>query len=190
MRGEPNYEVIWRGVLDPIHTSARPDVTLGLPCSSQEEIISMLYLATDHRGLRLKNQLKNWLIAKKIAFKDLGAYEYLPDDDYPDYAKLLCDNVLGSGKSSNITETENRGVIFCGSGAGVCIACNKIKDIRSAIGFNYQQVESFTAHDHVNILAIAADHTSKFKCFQLVKSFLGTENKNDTKYINRLKKIE
>ena len=68
----------------------------------------MLFLATDHRGLKLKNQLKDWLVAKKILFKDLGAYEYLPEDDYPDYAKLLCEKILD--------DKENRGVIFCGSG--------------------------------------------------------------------------
>jgi len=142
----------------------------------------LLFLATDHRGLKLKNQLKNWLISKKIPFKDLGAYEYLPDDDYPDYAKLISGKVLETD--------ENRGVIFCGSGAGVSIACNKIKGIRSAIGFNHQQVESFTAHDHINVLAIAADHTSKFKCFQLFKSFLKTDFSQEERYLKRLGKIE
>jgi len=150
----------------------------------------MLYLATDHRGFKLKNQLKAWLTLKKIPFKDLGAYEYLPDDDYPDYAKLLCDHVLGSDRSRPVTTGGNRGVIFCGSGAGVSIACNKIKGIRSAIGFDNSQVESFTKHDHVNVLAIAADHTSKFKCFQLVKSFLNTEYSQEERYVKRLEKIE
>jgi len=142
----------------------------------------MLFLATDHRGLKLKNQLKDWLVAKKILFKDLGAYEYLPEVDYPDYAKLLCEKILD--------DKENRGVIFCGSGAGVSIACNKIKGIRSAIGFNHTQVQSFTSHDHVNVLAIAADYTTKFKCFQLVKSFLKTKFNQEEKYIKRLQKIE
>ena len=151
----------------------------------------MLFLATDHRGLKLKNQLKDWLVAKKILFKDLGAYEYDGGDDYPDFAKLLCEQVLGrERKSSFPTEETHRGVIFCGSGAGVSIACNKIKGIRSAIGFNHTQVQSFTSHDHVNVLAIAADYTTKFKCFQLVKSFLKTKFNQEEKYIKRLQKIE
>jgi len=160
----------------------------------------MLFLATDHRGLKLKNQLKNWLVLKKIPFKDLGAYEYLADDDYPDYAKLICDHVLGREGKTMLTKVgtglkpvpteQNRGVIFCGSGAGVSIACNKIKGIRSAIGFNHSQVESFTSHDHVNVLAIAADHTTKFKCFQLVKSFLKTEFNQEERYVRRLGKMK
>ena len=45
----------------------------------------MLYLATDHRGLKLKNQLKAWLADKKIKFKDLGAYKYDGQDDYHEH---------------------------------------------------------------------------------------------------------
>ncbi len=142
----------------------------------------MLYLATDHRGLKLKNQLKQWLTGKKILFKDLGAYELNPDDDYPDFAKLLTNAVLEN--------KDSRGVIFCGSGAGVCIACNKVKGIKSAIGFNHRQVKSFTEHDHVNVLCIASDHTKKFKCFQLVKTFLNTPYSTESRHLKRLKKIE
>ena len=141
----------------------------------------MLYLATDHRGLKLKNQLKIWLTEKKIAFKDLGAYELDPADDYPDFAKKLTAKVLEN--------KNNRGVIICGSGAGVCIASNKVAGIRSAIGFDHHQVESFTQHDHVNILAIASDHTKKFKCFQLVKKFINTKFLQEERLLRRLKKI-
>jgi ribose 5-phosphate isomerase B len=143
----------------------------------------MLYLATDHRGLKLKNQLKNWLIDKKIKFKDLGNYDYEPKDDYPDYAAKLTEKILES-------PDENKGVIFCGSGAGVSIACNKVKGIRAAIGINHRQVRSFVRHDHVQILAISADETTKFKWFQLVKTFLKTKWDNGERHLRRLGKIE
>ncbi len=143
----------------------------------------MLYLATDHRGLKLKNQLKIWLQQKKISFKDLGAYEYNVDDDYPDFVKLVIKKVLENPK-------KNRGVVFCGSGAGVCIVANKVNGIRCAVGFNHRQVSDFTKHDHVNVLAIAADYISKFKCFQLVKRFLETEFSSEKRHMRRLKKIK
>ena len=142
----------------------------------------MLYLATDHRGLKLKNQLKAWLSSKKIEYKDLGAYELDPNDDYPDFTTLLTAKVL--------EDPQNRGVLFCGSGAGVCIAANKAKGIRAAIGFTHQQVASFTAHDHVNVLCIAADWTKKFKCFQLVKTFVSTSYSEEERHLKRLGKIE
>ncbi len=142
----------------------------------------MIYIATDHRGFKLKNQLKQWLSEKKIKFKDLGAYKFDRDDDFPDYAKLLSNKVMQN--------PQNKGIIFCGSGAGVSIACNKYKGIRSAIGFNHQQVRSFTEHDHVNVLAISADHTSKFKCFQLVKVFINTKYNKSEKYQKRVNMME
>jgi ribose 5-phosphate isomerase B len=142
----------------------------------------MLYLATDHRGLKLKNQLKAWLSSNKITFKDLGAYELDPNDNYPDFAKILTAKVFEA--------KENKGVIFCGSGAGVCIACNKVKGIRAAIGFNHRQVESFVKHDDVNVLCIASDHTKKFKCFQLVKTFINTQFCGEEKYKKRLEMVE
>jgi ribose 5-phosphate isomerase B len=142
----------------------------------------LLFLATDHRGFKLKNQLKDWLNSKKIKFKDLGAYEFDPEDNFPDFAKLLITKILEN--------TDNKGVIFCGSGAGVCIACNKVKGIRAAIGFNHRQVASFVNHDDVNVLCLAADHTSKFKTFQLVKSFLNTQFCGEEKYKKRLEMVE
>jgi RpiB/LacA/LacB family sugar-phosphate isomerase len=142
----------------------------------------MLYLAADHRGFKLKNQLKSWLTSKKIPFKDLGAYQLKLDDDYPHYALTLSDKVL--------EDENNLGILFCGSGAGVCIAANKFKGIRCAIGFNHQQVQSFRKHDNVNVLAIAADYTNKFKLFQLVKAFINTDFLKEEKYLNRLQQIE
>ncbi|MGI5827700.1 MAG: RpiB/LacA/LacB family sugar-phosphate isomerase [Patescibacteria group bacterium] len=141
----------------------------------------MLYLATDHRGLKRKNQLKTWLTTKKIPFKDLGAYEYNADDDYPDYAYKVAQKVLEDKKG--------KGVVFCGSGAGICVAANKVKGIRCSLGFNHQQVKSFVEDDDINVLAIAADYTTKFKVFQLVKTFLAAEFKNEKRHIRRLEKI-
>jgi ribose 5-phosphate isomerase B len=142
----------------------------------------MLYLAADHRGFKLKNQLKNWLLEKKIPFKDLGAYGYDPDDDYPDLTKAVCKKVL--------EDKSNKGVVLCGSGAGVCITANKIKGIRCGLGFNHRQVKSFVEDDDVRVLAVASDYTSKFKLFQLVKTFLNTAFAAQERHIRRLAKIE
>lgn len=141
----------------------------------------MLYLATDHRGLKLKNQLKAWLIDKKIKFKDLGCYDYNQEDSYVNYAKKACEKVLEN--------KENKAIIFCGSGAGISIAANKLNDIRCGLGFNHRQIKSFVEHDDVNILAIASDYTKKFKCFQLAKTFLKSKFKGEARHKARLKSI-
>jgi hypothetical protein len=49
--------------------------------------------------------------------------------DYPDVAKAVCVKVL-SGEAA-------RGIVVCGTGIGISIACNKVEGIRCAL-----------AHDH------------------------------------------
>jgi ribose 5-phosphate isomerase B len=140
----------------------------------------MLYLGADHRGFKLKEKLKIWLEEKKIKYQDLGAEELDPTDDYPDIAQKVAQTV---GKQ------QGKGVLLCGSGAGVAIVANKMRGIRAAIGFNPQQVRAMRQDDDLNILCLATDYISRFKAFQLVKIFLQTEFKAKEKYRRRLEKI-
>lgn len=140
----------------------------------------MLFLGADHRGFKLKENLKTWLESKKVKHQDLGAEKFEPTDDYPDIAQKVARAVVKS---------QAKGVLLCGSGAGVAIAANKIKGIRAAIGFNPQQVRAMRRDDDVNVLCLATDYTAKFKAFQLVKIFLQSEYKATEKYQRRLKKI-
>jgi hypothetical protein len=48
-----------------------------------------VYLAADHGGFELKNQLVEYLRDQSVAARDLGPDEYDKDDDYPDYALKL-----------------------------------------------------------------------------------------------------
>src|SRR5258708_18630943 len=45
-----------------------------------------IYLGSDHGGFKLKEEIKEWLKEWNFSFEDLGAKEYVQDDDYPDYA--------------------------------------------------------------------------------------------------------
>ena len=48
-----------------------------------------IFIAADHRGFEMKNQLIDYLHEKNIRIEDLGAYEKDPEDDYPDFAKKV-----------------------------------------------------------------------------------------------------
>jgi len=139
-----------------------------------------LHLGADHRGFKLKEKLKKWLAEKKIKFEDLGAKKFDPNDDYPDIAQKAVEEVV---------KGENKGILICGSGAGVAIAANKVKGARAAIGFNPRQVKKMVEDDNLNILCLAADYISKFKAFQLTKIFITTQFKNKGKYLRRVEKI-
>jgi len=52
----------------------------------------MIYISSDHRGYELKNYLIKELTPKGTIVMDLGPFNFNPDDDYPDYAKLVAKN--------------------------------------------------------------------------------------------------
>lgn len=53
--------------------------------------------------------------------------------DYPDIAALVCKQVLSTPGSA--------GIVLCGSGIGISIACNKINGIRCALCHDYYSAE-------------------------------------------------
>ena len=82
-------------------------------------------LGADHGGFSLKQELLPWLENCGYEVFDMGAIELDNNDDYPDFAKLVGENVA-SGVS-------DKGLIVCGSGVGACIAANKVLGVRAGI---------------------------------------------------------
>ena len=44
-----------------------------------------IVLATDHAGLKLKEEIKKHLMESGMEVEDMGAYSLDPKDDYPDF---------------------------------------------------------------------------------------------------------
>ena len=80
--------------------------------------------------------------------------------------------------------------MVCGSGIGMCVAVNRFKSVRGALGFNRKQVRHGVESDRANILCLASDHTNNFKAKGLIKSFLSSNFKKDPEDTRRIKKIE
>jgi ribose 5-phosphate isomerase B len=143
----------------------------------------MLYLGADHRGYNLKEKIKNWLESQNIKFEDLGAQEMIPEDDYPDYAKKVAEAVI-----KNLGE--NKGILICGSGVGVCVVANKFRGARCGLVFSKEMAQAAKADDDINILALASDFIKEENVLEIINAWLKTSFKNEEKYIRRLQKIE
>ena len=78
-------------------------------------------IVSDHRGYELKSKIIKKM--KNIDFIDYGT-DSNKSVDYPDYAFKL-------GEKINKKEVD-LGIAICGSGIGICIACNKVKGVRCA----------------------------------------------------------
>ena len=141
----------------------------------------MLYIAADHRGYKLKEELKKYLADLGYEFEDLGNDKYEPEDDYPDFAALV-------GEKVSADPENNKGIVICGSGVGMMLAVNKFKGVRSGLAINKDQARDFTVHDAINILSLSADYTSVEEVKEIVKVWLETPASQQEKYKRRIEK--
>ncbi len=142
-----------------------------------------IYIAADHRGYELKEELKKHLAGGGYEVADCGNEKYDPEDDYPDFVN----NLRGQMKADRQI---SRGIVICGSGIGVSIAANRDGQLRCGLCFNEEQARSARAHDNINVLALASDHTSTEAAKKIADIFLKTPFDDSPKYARRLEKID
>jgi len=142
----------------------------------------LVYLASDHRGFALKEQLKSWLENQGYQVKDFGNLVFDKNDDYPDFSQPLARELDKC--------PANRGVVFCGSGIGVDIVANRFRRVRCGLGFTLRQVTHGRAFDDINCLSLPADFVDFSQAKELTKAFLKTEFSNQRRYQQRLEKID
>ena len=143
------------------------------------KIFKTACIASDHAGYKLKEDIKNYLIDKKMSVFDIGPYN---DNsvDYPDYAKKLGNRI--KLKKSDV------GILVCGSGTGMAISANKIKSIRAAVCYNTKSTRLSRQHNNANIIALGSRLTKKNLSLKLVKIFLNTKFEGG-RHLRRVKKI-
>jgi RpiB/LacA/LacB family sugar-phosphate isomerase len=143
-----------------------------------------IFIGADHRGFRLKEQLKDILKNDGYTVTDVGAAEYNGNDDFPDFAKAVAEQVSKAPE-------DTRGIVICGSGTGVDIVANKFPRIRSVLAISPDHVNMSRHDDDVNVLSIAADFTNEMAVMSILKVFLTTPfAKLEERYTRRLRKIE
>ncbi len=143
----------------------------------------MLYLGADHRGYKLKEVIKKDLQKKRIIFLDLGNLKYDPEDDYPDFA-------FGVSKKVSENSKENKGILICGSGIGVCIAANRFKNVRAGLCFDKKMAELARSHADINVLCLSGDRIKEKIAFGIVDKFLNTIFSGEKRHKRRLKKLD
>lgn len=128
----------------------------------------------------MKEHLASWLAESGHAVYDLGTHSSEPVD-YPDYAASVAQAVL-DGRA-------DRGVIVCGSGAGACIAANKLRGIRAAVAHDTYTAHQMVEHDDVNVLCLGSRVVGTALAEDLVGAFLGAKFTREDRHMRRLDKI-
>lgn len=141
----------------------------------------MIYLAADHRGFKLKEELKKYLLEQSFEVEDVGALEYNQGDDYVDFA---------SAAAQKIAENPalHKGIFICGSGHGMDMVANKFKGLRAALGFNDAVAKQSREHEDANVLVLASDWISFGDAQKVVRAFLDTPFSGEERNLRRLEK--
>lgn len=143
--------------------------------------ISHVYIAADHRGVGLKLYLYEMLMADGYNVVNLGTDDINTPIDFPDVAKKLADAML--------VDEQSRGILICGTGAGVQIAANRYKHIRASRCERPEQARDDRFHDDINVLSLAADDIDIEQAFLCTQSFLESPFDNTERRIRRIQKI-
>lgn len=143
----------------------------------------MIYLAADHRGFKLKEELKKYLFEQGFETEDVGAFDYNQDDDYTDFARDASEKIAEN-------PSLHKGIFICGSGHGMDMAANKFKGVRAALVFNREVAVQSREHEDANVLVLASDWLEPEKAKDLVTIWLGKQFDGAERNIRRLGKIE
>jgi len=139
-----------------------------------------VYIGADHRGFGLKEKLILGLRSKGWNVTDLNG-KYDPNDDYPDIAIEL---------AKKIVKEKTLGILICGSGAGVCVAANKVKGARAALAVNKKQAGKIREDDDINIICLSADFVNDEDNLEVAEEFLKATFVTEERFIRRVSKIE
>lgn len=137
----------------------------------------VISVGSDHAGYQLKMAMIPFIESLGHTVIDNGNDGADDLVYFPDMAKKVCAPIL-EGRAQ-------RGVMFCGTGVGASIACNKIPGIRASIVHDYHCAHQCVEHDHVNVMCIGEKIVGQWLAPDLLKAFLeATGNTDDrTKHV-------
>lgn len=136
-------------------------------------------IANDHRAYKVKEELKKLLDANEIM--DYGCFSE-ERVDYPKFAFELSNAV--------VNKEVDLGIIMCGTGIGVSIACNKVNKIRCAKIDNKDEARSAKEHNNANILAFSAQSHTAEEIKEMIDIFVNSTMLLDPCYKIRIEQVE
>jgi ribose 5-phosphate isomerase B len=155
-----------------------------------------IYIGTDHAGFELKEKLKVYLEELELGYEvqDFGAFNFVEDDDYPDYVKQVAEAVAKDKGSF--------GIVLGGSGQGEVMCANRTAGVRAAVFYAQKELISGTEssdsfeivklareHNDANILSLGVRFLTEDEAKFAVELFLSTKFSGEERHIRRINKF-
>src|ERR687884_100653 len=139
-------------------------------------------IASDHAGFELKQLLVTRLSADPdLTFVDLGTHAPTPPVDYPDYARAAAEAVARGDV--------DRAIVVCGSGAGACIAADKVPGARAFFAGDTYTAHQAVEHDDANVLCLGERVTGPELAIEFAQAFLRAQFSDLERYRRRVGQI-
>lgn len=123
-------------------------------------------IGSDHAGYAYKEEIKKYLSSKGYEVIDVGTNS-LDSCDYP---------IFGKAAATKVSNGEAQyGVLVCSSGEGICIAANKVKNIRCGIGYNDDVARLMRQHNNANMISFGASFMKLDDVLKRIDIFLSTD---------------
>jgi len=134
----------------------------------------------DHAGVPLRERLLAVIADAGHEVLDLGTDTADPVD-YPDKA-LEVGRAVVTGKA-------DRGILVCGSGAGVSVAAGKIKGVYASTIHDTYTAHQGVEHDGMNVLCMGARIIGAALAAEIVAAFLRAEISDEERHVRRRAKV-
>lgn len=134
-------------------------------------------IASDHRGVILKEKIKKYL-QDNYQVVDYGTNS-IESVDYPQYAFKIGEDIRD--KKIDV------GILICGTGIGMSIACNKVKGVRCAKVIDKEEAYLSRNHNNSNVIALS-EKTNNYE--EIIDTFLSTEFSDEEKHRRRVAMID
>jgi ribose 5-phosphate isomerase B len=135
----------------------------------------------DHAGVPLRARLLPAIKDAGHEVLDLGADNTEPID-YPEKA-LAVGRAVVSGRA-------DRGIIVCGSGAGVSVAACKIDGVRAATIHDTYTAHQAVEHDGVNVLCLGGRVIGEEVAAEIVAAFLSAQVSDEERHVRRRAEVD
>jgi ribose 5-phosphate isomerase B len=135
----------------------------------------------DHAGVPLRERLISEIASEGHEVLDLGTDRSDIPDDYPDKA-LEVGQAVVSGRAE-------RGIIVCGSGAGVSVAACKIRGVRACTIHDTYTAHQGVEHDNLNVLCMGGRVVGSELAAEIVVAFLRAQFSGEERHVRRVTKV-
>jgi ribose 5-phosphate isomerase B len=125
-----------------------------------------IVVGADHIGLPLKNVVRDYLRSLGYEVDDLGVTEETPVD-YPDVGVVLAEAVAAGNYE--------RGILVCGTGAGMAIVANKVPGVRAVSVQDPYTAERARASNNAQIITMGSQILGSEVAKSLIDIWLESE---------------